>query len=467
MAWDAINTIPAMHGKSLALREIFAKAANAALDKGQSEEEAKFSGMNAVRIHEKKNPMPKAMPPKVPAHVQAVRSMQGSPFDMVSKAVEPTVPSISIKAMDFDAQGHLVVLMSDGSKIVTRGRAVEEHINQAVSVSTNPVFDYVQMNTTANLKDEDFLPGMLTWNDEEDCLDIVQADGSRLQTGLENYIIVQNNTDQAITNGTVVRFSGVGGIDSPTIVPMLSDGSVEPLAIVGVLTNTLEAGQTGRATVFGKVRNIDTTGAAVGETWSNGDLLWVHPTMAGYLTKVRPSAPDLSISVAAVVRVGVTTGAILVRPTLFPRLYYGSFSSSISQEPVAIQTPYAVTYNNIEFASGIHLSNSSKIYTEKSGLYNFDFRLQVVSSNASSKNIYIWARKNGVDIPRSTTKLSFSGNGTELAPSWSFTSRMLDGDYFELMYAVDSIAVSIHAPAATTFCPDTPSATMCVTQINL
>jgi len=465
MAWDAINTTPAMHGKSLALRELFAKTANTALAKGQTEEEAIFSGMSAVKIQEKKNQPAKAVAPKVPAHLQAVRSMQGSPYDMVSKAVES--PAISIKAMDFDAQGHLVVLMSDGSKIVTKGKAVEEHINQAVSVSTNPVFDYVQMNTTANLTDEDFLPGMLTWNDEEDCLDIVQADGSRLQTGLENYIIVRNDTDQPILNGTVVRFSNVTDTDSPTVVPMISDGSVEPLYLVGVLTNTIEAGGTGRATVFGKVRSLNTTGSSVNETWQVGDLLWVHPTQAGAFTKVRPTAPNVAISVAAVVRVGATNGAILVRPTIFPRLSYGNFYSALTQSPSEINTAIPITFEQMDFASGVSMSTSSRFVTHNAGLYEFDFRLQLVSTNSSQKNTYIWARKNGVDIPRSTTKVTSVGNGVEMAPSWSFTVSMEAGDYFELMHACDNLAVSISAPAATAFCPSTPSATMRVKQINL
>lgn len=466
MAWDAINTVPAMHGKSLALRELFAKTANAALAKGQTSEEAIFSGMSAVKIQEKKTQQPKAVAPKVPAHLAAIRSYT-EPYNMVSKAVEQAPAPPTVKAAEFDAQGHLVLLMSDNTTIATKGKAVEEHINQAVGVSINPVFDYVQLNTTANLTDEDFLPGMLTWNSEEDCLDVVQADGSRLQTGLEGYILVKNMTANTLMNGDVVMFAGVEDTDSPSVTLMTSGTTVEPLTLVGVLTNPILAGEHGRATVFGKVRSIDTTGSSVGETWSTGDLLWVHPTIAGKLTKVRPTAPVSAISVAAVVRVGVSTGALLVRPTIFPSLAYGVFSSAVTQTPLAINTPYKVDFEITDFMHGVVRGNSAKLITEFSGLYSFDFRLQVTSTNSSSKNLFIWARKNGTDIPRSTTKIGISGNGTELAPSWSFTTSMVKDDYFELMYAVDNTALSINAPAATSFCPATPSATMRVTQINL
>jgi hypothetical protein len=239
------------------------------------------------------------------------------------------------------------------------------------------------------------------------------------------------------------------------------------LYLIGVLTNSIAPGQRGRATVFGKVRNINTTGASVGETWQFGDLLYVLPLQAGQYTKVQPTAPDLVISVAAVLKVDSTQGKILVRPTIFPRLFYGTFSSSITQTPAAINTPYDVNFETTEICSGVSLSNSSRITTQYSGLYSFDFRLQLTSSNSSQKNAYIWARKNGVDVPKSNSKITLVGNGVEVVPSWSFSLSMQAGDYFELMYAATATAVSIDAPAATSFAPSTPSATLRVSQINL
>lgn len=468
MAWSASNTIPAMQGKSIKLRELFAKVANAALDKGQTQEEAIFAGTSAVKIQEKKDQPPK---PKVPAHLAAVRSMSGSPYELTSKAANtqgtPQVLSPTIQAVEFDNEGHLVVLMSDGRRIVTKGKAVEQTIDQRIGISVNPVFDHVQMNTTANYTAEDKVPGMLTWNEFEDCLDIVQNDGSILQVGLENYVQVINNTGTTLENGTTVKFSGVALEEIPEVSPMIADGSVEPLYIVGVLTNTLIPGQAGRATILGKVRNINTTGSDVGETWLQGDLLWAHPTLQGKLTKFRPTAPSVAVSVAAILKVGVTTGTLLVRPTIFPRLFYGTFSSAVSQTAPSINTPRAVTFETTEISSGVRIANSSQVVTDHSGLYAFDFRLQLTSTNSSQKNIYIWARKNGTDITRSASKATLVGNSVELVPSWSFTISMQPGDYFELMYAVDDPAIIINAPTAMAFCPATPSATLRVSQINL
>jgi len=91
----------------------------------------------------------------------------------------------------------------------------------------------------------------------------------------------------------------------------------------------------------------------------------------------------------------------------------------------------------------------------------------LTSTNSSQKDIYIWGRKNGVDISRSASKVTLVGNSVELVPSWSFSVSMQASDYFELMYATTDVAISINAPAATSFAPSTPSATLRVSQINL
>lgn len=386
-------------------------------------------------------------------------------YQNVSKAL--LEPSKGISSTYFDKQGKLVTVLQDGTRITSKNSPPADKIEQNVAVQVNPVFDYVQMNTTANLTAEDFLPGMLTWNSFEDCLDVVQNDGTRTQVGLENYIEVINKSASTYPNGAVVMFSSVNGDEIPAVSLMTATSNTEPLLIVGVLTNELSPSERGRATVLGKVRDLDTTGSAVGEVWQQGDLLWVHPTIPGRMTKVRPTAPNPAISVAAVLKVSATDGRILVRPTIFPRLFYGKFKSSTVQQPLAIDTPYAVAFETTEISAGVDMLDSTKVRCLANGLYSFDFRLQVTSTNSSQKTIYIWSRINGVDVPNTTTKVSLAGNLFEVIPSWNFVHTLQAGDYFELMYAASDTAVLINAPASTAFCPATPSAVLKVNQVNL
>jgi hypothetical protein len=65
------------------------------------------------------------------------------------------------------------------------------------------------------------------------------------------------------------------------------------------------------ATLYGRVRDFDTTGAAAGEVWAKGDILYASPTVAGYFTNVRPTAPNAVIIVAAVMVVDATAGEVM------------------------------------------------------------------------------------------------------------------------------------------------------------
>lgn len=315
------------------------------------------------------------------------------------------------------------------------------------------------------------IPGMVAWNHNEDCLDVYQNDGSTCQVGLENYIEVYNGTANPIPHGTVVRFAGVYGFNGwikPSVDLFVADSNAIPEYIIGVLTTNLEPGQTGRATTLGKVRELNTTGSTVGEVWQVGDILYAHPSIPGELTRNKPTAPNVAVSVAAVLKVSDTIGVLLVRPIIFPRLYYGNWHDETNQTASAINTAYAVRFGIQDPTSGFTQDplDKSKIISLNSGLYNFQFSLQVTSSNSSTSRIWIWYRKNGVDVAHSATVVTISANGGKLAPAWNFVVSMMPNDYFQLMWATDSTSVSLASEPQTAFCPSIPAAILSATQVN-
>lgn len=374
---------------------------------------------------------------------------------------------ISVVDADIAADNSLVLYLSDGKEIDAGSLtglvgAGKDTVVRASTTFGNAV-DFLAFNIDTP---HALLPGQMAWNKVEDCVEVAQTDGSTLQVGLEQYIQVRNGTAGTLTNGTVVGFSGVNGGNIPLCSPYTAGTNAIPLYFIGVLTNDLDSDEVGRVTVFGKVRTLNTTGTPVGETWAIGDLLWAHPTQAGKLTNVQPTAPYPAISVAAVLKVGTTDGIILVRPTIFPRLWGGDWLSTANQTIAAVNTPYRITLNTTGVASGF-TNNSGVITALHTGQYNFEFSLQVVSSNSSNAYYYIWYRKNGVDAPYSATKVSIASNQAVAAPSWNFPVSMNANDTFELMWAADSTNVSLSASAASSFHPEIPSAILTVSQINL
>lgn len=158
-------------------------------------------------------------------------------------------------------------------------------------------------------------PGTQAWNSNEDCMDIY-ALNNIIQVGQELAPLYRNATGADITDMTPVMFAGtLGASGRIKIRKAIADGTYPSDYTVGITTETITNDNDGHVTWFGKVRGVDTTGAPFGETWNEGDILYVSPTTAGYLTNVAPNAPDLRITIAAVINKHAINGTIFVRPT--------------------------------------------------------------------------------------------------------------------------------------------------------
>ena len=152
-------------------------------------------------------------------------------------------------------------------------------------------------------------------------------------------------------------------------------------------------------------------------------------------------------------------------------LLYGAYSDTTSQAIAAANTPYVITMNTTDLVDGLYLdpAHTSRIVCPASGVYNFQFSLQLQSTSASSKNVTIWARINGADVPNSATWLTTSGNNANAVAAWNFMFKLNANDYFELIWASDSTSVSLyHEVAQTTpFAhPAVPSVIMTVFQVS-
>lgn len=313
--------------------------------------------------------------------------------------------------------------------------------------------------------------GEAVWSASNGTLELGLEYGVVLQIGQETYARVQNTTWSTIPKGTVVGFAGVGSSRTLLVAPYIANGSIPTLYILGVMAHDLpDSGQLGYCTVFGHIRGVNTN------AFNLGDILYASPSSAGGFTNTKPTAPNVVIPVAAVLAKSATDGEIFVRPTIEQQKYYGVFSyKGVAQSPSAIYTPKAILLDTTEFANGVSLSSpASRVVVANSGLYKFDFSLQVESGSASGKKMWIWPRINGNDVPDSNSEITISGSGTVLVPSWSWTLSMNAGQYFEMVFAGDDTNISITSKAATTGAngtatfarPAVPGAILEVTQVQ-
>jgi hypothetical protein len=322
----------------------------------------------------------------------------------------------------------------------------------------HPVF-----NTMA-LDSGDAAVGVLSYNADKDTFDLTHKDGVVQQLGQEIYGHFVNNTAATIENGTAVGFAGANG--EIEIQPYIADGPLPELYFIGVTTQQLSVGEEGKVTVWGEVSGIDTTGG--GENWQQGDILYASPASAGALTKIRPTAPDAVIVVAAVRTVDATDGVILVRPTIPMGLRYGTFYSDLDQTAAAINTAYGITFDGTSTANGVSIGTpTSRIVVAEAGYYQFSVSLQLTSSSSSSKNIWFWLRKNGVNVANTTTKVTNNVNNASMTVHEQYTISLEASDYIEIMWAVDAVTLSLDAIPATAFSPAGHSVILNVAQLQL
>lgn len=341
-------------------------------------------------------------------------------------------------------------------------------INAALTVALGPVrgpFDYIDFNRDATYTSE---PGRVGWNAAEQTLNIGMEYDVTQQVGQETYARVQNTTGVTIPNGSVVGFAGAGTGNALLVAPYLADGSQPSLYVLGVMTHALpDSGEKGYCTVWGSVRGLNTTGAAVGETWAVGDILYANPTVAGALTKVKPTAPSNVIPMAAVLAVSATEGQIFVRPTIQQMQYYGIFTKTDSQTPATINTEYQLTFNNTQITNGVVRGTpTSRIVVPQSGLYKFDASLQITSSSSSAKTVWVWFKKNGTAVANSARILTTDINNGYMALSLQESISLGAGGYVELAFASDDTSVSVSSVAATAFAPGAPAVVLNVTQVQ-
>lgn len=341
----------------------------------------------------------------------------------------------------------------------------------AVGIAANLARSYQPNHIAADYIDlRNFAPGenkhaRLRWNDIEDTLNIGHDNGVVQQVGFEQYMLGKNSTGATLTNGTVVGFSGVDG--DITVTKYIADGTYPELYFVGVLTSDIAPGAISPVTLYGKVREMNTTGSPYGETWVVGDILYASPTVPGGLTNIRPTAPNVVIAVGAVLAVGSTNGEILVRPVVPIGLDYGSFDSAIDQTIPSANTAQAVTLENTETSNGISVVSGSRITVSQAGLYDLSISLQVTSSNASSIDFYAWLRKMGVDIPRSRLDFTIKANGDTKIVSTTYQISMQAGEYIQIMVAANATGVFLDARPILGFAPDAPSAIVTMSQRQL
>lgn len=321
--------------------------------------------------------------------------------------------------------------------------------------SNSQVLDYLDFNGIAPHVSS---PRRLSWNPVDETLDLGLPNSVTLQLGQEMYARVRNISGATITNGSVVNIIG-GSSMTLHIEPFIADGSHLNVAFLGVMTHDIADGAAGYCTVWGNVRELDTT------AFTTGDVLYASPTVLGGFTNVKPTAPNNVIPVAFVTSVG-TLGSVFVKPVIEQNKYYGRFEKTVDQSPTVINTAEVIPINNTIEANGVTITSGSRITFANSGVYSIAVNFQITSGSSSQKNLWLWYRRNGVDVAGSSIINTTVTNGASQTVSRTNFFNINANDYIELYMAADSVNITLDASPATAFAPSSPAVRINVIQIQ-
>ena len=127
----------------------------------------------------------------------------------------------------------------------------------------------------------------------------------------------------------------------------------------------------------------------------------------------------------------------------------------------------AVTFNTDLTGTGISVVSSTQVTLTAAGTYMFAPSIQLSNSAAADHDATIWFRKNGTNIANSATILTVPklADGGTAVFSLSFIDTVTAGQYIEIMWLPENVAVTIEAIAIGSIAPAIPSVILPVTRI--
>lgn len=160
--------------------------------------------------------------------------------------------------------------------------------------------EFLQLNTSPTT----YTPavGRIGWNNTDGTLEFkLKGNNVTLQIGQEQVLRVVNKEGSNLLEANYqcvrVRTQAEGGAAGQRLAIKLAQANTKAnhSGILGLVTETINNNQEGFITTNGQINKIDTTGSLQGETWLDGDALWLSETVAGQLTNIEPTIHPVQI----------------------------------------------------------------------------------------------------------------------------------------------------------------------------
>lgn len=155
--------------------------------------------------------------------------------------------------------------------------------------------------------------GSVYW-DGGTTLNLVMTNSVTQKIGEDQYFYIK--ASGTITKGQLIMFTGAVGA-SGVVTGAPATGITDGQYLIGIAAEDIALNGFGLVQNFGSLRNFNTSG------YADGDILYYNPAVAGGLTNVQPTAPNVKATIAVVTKGGSAGGG-----SIFIRVSTGSVFGS-------------------------------------------------------------------------------------------------------------------------------------------
>ena len=223
---------------------------------------------------------------------------------------------------------------------------------------------------------------------------------------------------------------------------------------------TVATGGTGASTLTGYVKGTGTTAMTASATIPVADITGTATVAQG-----GTGAATLTGYVKGNGTSAMTASATIPFADLAGRAWINTLSSL--DQTGSASTATAVTMNTNTTGVGISVNASSQITFTDAGTYVLSPSFQFANSSATEYTATVWLRKNGTNIANSATVASVPklADGGVHNASFTWYETVTAGQYIEIMWLVQNVAVTFDATVAGAIAPAIPSVIVPVERI--
>jgi len=158
---------------------------------------------------------------------------------------------------------------------------------------------------------------------------------------------------------------------------------------------------------------------------------------------------------------------------MIPKSYYCVFYDTAKQTAFT-STATPVKFNFKQIANKISIANNTannptRIVVLEAGIFQVNYHLQFIKSDAGTDEIIVWFRKNSAAIAYTNNTYIIQGSGIKNTINNNFLLELDANDYIELFFSVKNVNTALQGTTSTTATPSrpaTPAASISMYTVN-